>query len=58
MLGGGSLFFPVPQIHGRETSEALRAGWEDVDYSNLEIILRRDEDKGIFQEGPDVQGTT
>ena len=34
------LFFRFLKFTGARLSEALRSAWEDVDYSNLEIILR------------------
>jgi integrase len=38
--GAELFFFQFLEYTGARLSEALRARWEDVDYSNLEIVLR------------------
>jgi hypothetical protein len=36
--GAGIALFPVPEIYRSKACEALRTEWNDVDYSNLEIV--------------------
>jgi len=41
LQGPELLFFRFLKYTGARLSEALRTKWEDVDYSNLQIVLRR-----------------
>jgi len=50
------LFFRFLKYTGSRLSEALRAEWEDVDYSNLEIALRGTKTRESFRKVPMCKG--
>ena len=50
------LFFRFLKYTGARLSEALRSGWEDVDYSSLEIILRGTKTKESLRKVPICTG--
>ena len=50
------LFFRFLKYTGARLSEALRSAWEDVDYSNLEIILRGTKTRESLREIPMCRG--
>jgi integrase len=54
--GAELLFFRFLRYTGARLSEALRAAWEDVDYSNLEIILRGTKTKESLRKVPMCTG--
>ena len=50
------LFFRFLKYTGGRLSEALRSAWEDVDYSNLEIILRGTKTRESLRKVPICRG--
>ena len=50
------LFFRFLKYTGARLSEALRSAWEDVDYSNLEIILRGTKTRESLRKVPICTG--
>jgi len=50
------LFFRFLKYTGARLSEALRAGWKDVDYSNREIILRGTKTRESLRKVPVCRG--
>jgi len=56
LKGEELLFFRFLKYTGARLSEALRAKWEDVDYPNLEVILRGTKTAESFRKVPMCKG--
>lgn len=50
------LFFRFLKYTGARLSEALRTAWEDIDYSNLEILLRGTKTRESLRKVPICRG--
>jgi integrase len=56
LKGEEKLFFQFLENTGARLSEGLRAKWEDVDFSNLEIILRGTKTRESLRRIPICKG--